>query len=139
LPRCSLTPPADESRCKVVINAEAQPEDLFFPDALEIGDDASNETIMSQEAISDALIAPFRPNISSYNAQTTHRLDTGEGQHAATKGEAAGDASRMFAQKAKAPHPSEETSAAFKSLSIFTGEDERFAYVSAFWEVCRSC
>lgn len=83
---------------------------------------------MSQEAISDALIAPFRPNVSSYNAQTSHQLDTGEGLRAATKGE--GDASRMFAQKAKAPHPSEETSAAFKSLSIFTGEDERFAYVS---------
>lgn len=42
-----------------------------------------------------------------------------------------GDAARMFAKKSvKAPHPSEETSAAFKSLSIFTGEDERFAYVS---------
>lgn len=83
---------------------------------------------MSQEAISDALIAPFRPNVSAYNGASSHRLDTGEGQHVTTGD---GDASRMFAQKKiKAPHPSEETSAAFKSLSIFTGEDERFAYVS---------
>lgn len=116
---------SDESRCKVVIYAEAQPEDLFFPDALDIGDETTNETIMSQEAISDALIAPFRPNVSAYNGATEHRLDTGEG-HNVTTGD--GDASRMFAKKKmKAPHPSEETSAAFKSLSIFTGEDERFA------------
>jgi hypothetical protein len=124
----------DESRCKVVISAEAQPEDLFFPDALEMNDDATNETIMSQEAISDALIAPFRPNISSYNSKTSHRLDTGEGQRqvkAETSESGDGDASRMFGKKKlKAPHPSEETSAAFKTLSIFTGEDERFAYVS---------
>lgn len=117
----------DESRCKVVIYAEAQPEDLFFPDALDLGDETTNETIMSQEAISDALIAPFRPNVSAYNGEASHRLDTGEGQHVTTGD---GDASRMFAKKkVKAPHPSEETSAAFKSLSIFTGEDERFAYV----------
>ncbi|KAJ9116379.1 hypothetical protein QFC22_004820 [Naganishia vaughanmartiniae] len=134
-----------ESRCKLIISAEAQPEDLFFPDALEMNDDATNETIMSQEAISDALIAPFRPNISSYNSKTSHRLDTGEGQQqvkADTNESGDGDASRMFGKKKlKAPHPSEETSAAFKTLSIFTGEDERFAYkraVSRLIEMTRS-
>ncbi|KAJ9100959.1 hypothetical protein QFC19_005355 [Naganishia cerealis] len=129
-----------ESRCKVVISAEAQPEDLFFPDALELNEETSNETIMSQEAISDALIAPFRPNISSYNGSTSHRLDTGEGQQPVKSDN--GDASRMFGKKKlKAPHPSEETSAAFKTLSIFTGEDERFAYkraVSRLIEMTRS-
>ena len=94
---------------------------------------------MAQEALSDAVSAPFRPNVSSY----------AEGE----PGDRQGDAARMFKRREKS-HPSEETTPAFKTLSIFTGElfshnqlvrrrmlidafylvtsgeDERFAYVS---------
>ena len=89
-----------ESRCKIIVSAEAVPEDIFFPDAVEVAAD-DNDAIMAAEALSDAVAAPFRPNVSAYQEQ--------------------GDAGRMMKRKGKPAHPSEETTAAFKSLSIFTG------------------
>lgn len=68
----------------------------------------TNEEVMAQEALTEAIAAPFRPNISSYKGS-----DIGEDQ---------GDAGRVFQKKERAVHPSEETSPAFKTLSIFTGE-----------------
>ncbi len=110
----------DESRCKVLICAEDLPENLFFPDALEDSSDLSenNESIMAQEALTDAVSAPFRPNISMYESEGT-AADLRENDSKDT-----GDAGRMFRKKMASPHPSEETSASFKSLSIFTGEGE---------------
>lgn len=75
---------------------------------------------MAQEALSDAVAAPFRPNVSSY-AEPEQEQPSQDRQ---------GDAARMFARRQPKVHPSEETTPAFKTLSIFTGEDERFAYVS---------
>ncbi len=89
-----------ESRCKVIVSAEAIPENIFFPDAVESAIE-DNESIMAAEALSDAVSAPFRPNVSAYQEQ--------------------GDAGRMMKRREKPAHPSEETTAAFKSLSIFTG------------------
>jgi predicted ATPase len=89
-----------ESRCKIVVSAEANPEDMFFPDAIEQAAE-DNEAMMAAEALSDAVAAPFRPNVSTYAEQ--------------------GDAARMMKRREKPAHPSEETTAAFKSLSIFTG------------------
>jgi protein AFG1 len=106
----------DESKCKIIVSAEAGPEEIFFPDALEDSARQTNEEVMAQEALSDAVSAPFRPNVSSYAAP-----EMGQDRQ--------GEASRMFQRKEKS-HPSEETTPAFKTLSIFTGEDERFAYVS---------
>lgn len=101
-----------ESKCKIIISSEATPRDLFFPDAIEEAED-NNDSIMAQESVSEAMNEPARPNVSSYSSQPT------------------GDASRMFKRRDKPAHPSEETTASFKALGIFTGEDERFAYKRA--------
>jgi protein AFG1 len=95
----------DESRCQVFIRADALPEDLFFPDA--ITSVADSDQILA-EGLSETLHAPARPNVSVYNYSPA--------QAAETAGEVAD------ANKAKV--------GAFSVLSIFTGEDERFAYVS---------
>ena len=79
---------------------------MFFPDAL---DPASSEDddVLAAEALSETLQPPSRPNVSLYNP--------GE-QIAREKREA-------VAGKA---------ASAFGSLGIWTGEDERFAFVSYF-------
>jgi len=82
---------------------------LFFPDALDETARETNDEMMAQEALSDAVSAPFRPNVSSY----------AEGE----PGDRQGDAARMFKRREKS-HPSEETTPAFKTLSIFTGESK---------------
>lgn len=118
LPLAHVTP--DESKCKLIVSAEAGPESIFFPDALDEAAREDNEHMMSQEALSAAVAEPYRPNVSVYTDQQQQQ------QHARDR---QGDAARMF-QKREKSHPSEETTPAFKTLSIFTGEDERFAYVS---------
>jgi hypothetical protein len=78
---------------------------------------------MAQEALSDAVAAPFRPNVSSY-------AEPEREQEQMSSGERRGDAARMFQRRQQRSHPSEETTPAFKTLSIFTGGS------SASFRVC---
>jgi len=105
----------DESRCQLFISSVSPLETLFFPDAVigppsgGKGKDASfgetNESIMAAESLSETLHAAAHPNVSVYNPgerAARERRDETEGQSAS----------------------------AFGNLGIWTGEDERFAYVS---------
>lgn len=97
---------SDESRCQVFIRASATLETIFFPDALDPTSD-ENDDVLAAEALSESLQAPSRPNVSLYNPGEQVARDKRE--------EVAGKAA-----------------SAFGVLGIWTGEDERFAYVSAF-------
>lgn len=92
----------DESRCQLFIRAAALPEELFFPDALDLPANQLEGDQILAEALSETLHAPARPNVSVYNYSPNQEpVDANKGKVGA-----------------------------FSVLSIFTGEDERFAYVS---------
>jgi protein AFG1 len=109
---CQTIPPAlitpDEARCQIFIRAEAPLATLFFPDALAVPTSSypsgfeSNEAIMAAEALSETLHAPTRPNISLYDDKSTESREKGD---------------------------REDRGGVWGKLGIFTGEDERFAYV----------
>ncbi|KAI1207368.1 AFG1-like ATPase-domain-containing protein [Annulohypoxylon truncatum] len=122
-----------EARCKLVVRAEAGPDDLFFPETKvvpspvkpntqggekveRVNDDAiHSETIA--EAYQDSM-SPFRPNISSYADSNNTDYDPDQ------------DSDFGVEQKSKVD---------FSNTSAFTGEDERFAYkraTSRLWELC---
>ena len=94
---------------------------MFFPDAFDgaetssatnhksFFDDSPNDNLMAAEALSETLHEPARPNVSVYNPTTP------------------------AAEKKK---ESRNATGAFSVLSIFTGEDERFAYVSFVTQHC---
>lgn len=104
---------AYESRTRLVCHAASLPDEIFFPDAAkalaaqERGEDNPLAHDMIGEVMQD-LEAPFRPNISSYTA-TSVRDDL----------------------EASAMKDAQTTSPAFRNLSIFTGQDEQFAYKRA--------
>jgi len=55
-----------EARCKIVVMAEAEPEEIFFPDAapsIKVDD----MDIMMAESVGETRDA-YRPNVSSYDA-----------------------------------------------------------------------
>jgi peroxisome-assembly ATPase len=108
----SLCTPSDESKTRLICHAAADPEDIFFPDAADIL--ASEDNVLAQEMIGDVLQdleAPYRPNVSSYTS--TQVQDT------------LASAVEEVQKGSKADQP------AFKSLAIFTGQDEQFAYKRA--------
>lgn len=78
---------------------------MFFPDALTRGQgEDDNATIMAAESFSESLHLPAMPNISVYNPETR-------------------------AQREKREEKEGRVASAFGVLGIWTGEDERFAYV----------
>lgn len=94
-----------ESRCQVYIRASVPIDELFFPDA---ATGAGDETdALAAEAMSETLHLPAMPNVSVYNPFEREAREKRE----AKEGKRAG---------------------AFSVLGIWTGEDERFAYVSVF-------
>ncbi len=61
-----------EARCRIICLAEAEPEQLFFPDAPTITAGADGRTredmdVMMAEAVAETQDV-YRPNISSYDA-----------------------------------------------------------------------
>ncbi|OIW29051.1 hypothetical protein CONLIGDRAFT_406488 [Coniochaeta ligniaria NRRL 30616] len=110
-----------ESRCKLVIRAQAGPDDLFFPETRRTsplsgsGNPAEDSDAVYSETISEVFqdqTSPFRPNISTYNPDQDS--DFGSEQDASKKVD-------------------------FTNAGAFTGEDERFAYARAesrLWEMC---
>ncbi|KAI0386799.1 AFG1-like ATPase-domain-containing protein [Hypomontagnella monticulosa] len=119
-----------EARCKLVVRAEAGPDDLFFPEmkatspvkqdlteTSEIVDDDAIHSETVAEAYQDTM-SPFRPNISSYTDSNNTDYDPDQ------------DSDFGVEQKSKVD---------FSNTSAFTGEDERFAYkraTSRLWELC---
>lgn len=122
-----------EARCKLLIRAEAGPDDLFFPetntpaptnaqrDANDGGDAVYPETL--SEIYQDQT-SPFRPNVSAYTDTTKAGFDPDEDSDF---GPISGN-SNEHGRKIN-----------FGMTSSFTGEDERFAYKRArsrLWEMC---
>ncbi|KAI0891369.1 AFG1-like ATPase-domain-containing protein [Annulohypoxylon nitens] len=119
-----------EARCKLVVRAEAGPDDLFFPETKVVpsstkldtqgGERVDDDAIHSEtiaEAYQDSM-SPFRPNISSYADSNNTDYDPDQ------------DSDFGVEQKSKVD---------FSNTSAFTGEDERFAYkraTSRLWELC---
>ncbi|KAH8887758.1 hypothetical protein GQ53DRAFT_749448 [Thozetella sp. PMI_491] len=119
-----------EARCKLIVRAEAAPDDLFFPEtkksltadapmtegqAAEDGDATYSETIA--EVFQDRM-SPFRPNISTYSDSPNAKYDP--------------DQDSDFKLE-----PRKEIN--FSDAKALTGEDERFAYkraTSRLWELC---
>jgi predicted ATPase len=116
-----------ESRCKLVVRAEADPDNLFFPEsrtrpvqaeaaqAVAGGDATYSETIA--EVYQDQT-SPFRPNISTYSESTNSKYDP--------------DQDSDFGKE-------QDRKVDFSKTGAFTGEDERFAYkraTSRLWELC---
>lgn len=65
-----------EARCKLLITAEAGPDELFFPEQARAraNGDESEETVSQDQTLAETIsdvyqdaTAPFRPNISSYD------------------------------------------------------------------------
>ncbi|CAE6396986.1 unnamed protein product [Rhizoctonia solani] len=99
-----------EARVRIVCMAEAEIDNLFFPEELK-GDETDareNEQTMMEEALSEGNIV-YRPNVSTYQpADQNHEIE----------------------QKLKKPSPRGE-GLSLKELSIFTGQEEKFAYARA--------
>jgi hypothetical protein len=96
---------------------------------------------LTEEAMSEVmqdLESPYRPNVSSYDSSSSI-FNSDEARQ--EKKKVAAPKRRVTTTGARAdPHPSASTPS-FKSLSIFTGEEERFAFkraVSRVFEVSRS-
>lgn len=120
-----------ESRCKLMIRAQAGPDDLFFPETKvrptsseahesapshdEAGDATYSETVA--EVFQDQM-SPFRPNVSTYSDSRNSRYDP--------------DQDSDFKLEANKKID-------FTKTGAFTGESERFSYkraTSRLWELC---
>jgi len=123
-----------EARCKLIIRAEAGPDDIFFPEFQ--GIQASDKTNAEKNNDGDAVYpetlseiyqdktSPFRPNISSYTKELKGSYDLDED-------------SNFVPILGKENEP--RYGVDFGVTSSFTGEDERFAYKRAssrLWEMC---
>ncbi|CAE6347317.1 unnamed protein product [Rhizoctonia solani] len=99
-----------EARVKIVCVAEADIDEIFFPEELkgEHSEGRDNEQTMMEEALSEGNVV-YRPNVSTY--------------HPSDKGSTA-------ERKHKNPSPGRE-GLSLKELSIFTGQEEKFAYSRA--------
>ena len=129
-----------ECRCKLLIRAEAVPEDLFFADIRDQIREAEDEQAQSldQEMFSEVhqdLSSPFRPNVASYennDRETTPEKEQKEqkkhyGVNNNDESYISEDPSNKFFPQTKSTKPQQD----FTKISAFTGEDERFAYKRA--------
>jgi peroxisome-assembly ATPase len=127
-----------EARCKLIIRAEAGPDDLFFPETLKPasvkgpGDNTQNDThgdATYPETFSEIYqdqTSPFRPNVSSYKDVPKTGYDPGEDSEF---GPIPGQGNEIGRQ------------VDFGMIGSLIGEDERFAYKRArsrLWEMCGS-
>jgi predicted ATPase len=124
-----------EARCKLLIRADAGPDNLFFPQtktaptpgnglnpAENDGGDAVYPETLSE--IYQDQTSPFRPNVSSYTGEPRTGYDPDEDS----------DFSPISGKDSEIGRQVD-----FGMTSSFTGEDERFAYKRArsrLWEMC---
>ncbi|KAL8828946.1 MAG: hypothetical protein Q9191_002294 [Dirinaria sp. TL-2023a] len=149
-----------EARCKLLVRAEAGPDDIFFPENLNPVtpnggcSDARADGVYPEtfSEIYQDTVSPFRPNISAYissasapsNPSPSHRsarsiLADEDSDFGPTYG-----AGRSRGLSDGAPGAGHEIGSSpsapnFSRTGSFTGEDERFAYKRArsrLWEMC---
>jgi predicted ATPase len=145
-----------EAKCKLLISAQVDPDNLFFPElrpsakGVLISTEPANGTddATYAETFSDIhqdLTAPFRPNVSSYenNVDTTHSCLQGLLAEDALEDDPPNKIKRMLGRTDSDFQDDEKLQVKrtpnFANTSIFTGEDEKFAYkraTSRLWEMC---
>ncbi|KAK4447879.1 AFG1-like ATPase-domain-containing protein [Podospora aff. communis PSN243] len=119
-----------EARCKLVVRADAGPDDLFFPETRRPAARATTGNSSPQDEADDATysetisevfqdqVSPFRPNVSTYAESRNAKYDPDQDSDFKLEPEKRVD---------------------FRKTGAFTGEDERFAYkraTSRLWELC---
>lgn len=127
-----------EARCKVIIRAEAGPDDLFFPETTQPASVKGSSINAENETDGDATYpetfseiyqdqtSPFRPNVSSYKDEPKTGYDPDEDSDF---GPVPGQGNEIGRQ------------VDFGMTGSLIGEDERFAYKRArsrLWEMCGS-
>lgn len=153
-----------EARCKLLISAEAGPDDIFFPEAnrppKDGGSAPSADDEIHPETFSEIFqdqTSPFRPNTSSYISSasppsySSTPLPSSHSQASSARSILADEdsdfgpvygAGRSHGPSDGAPGAGNEIgrqSPDFGRTGSFTGEDERFAYKRArsrLWEMC---
>ena len=153
-----------EARCKLLISAEAGPDDIFFPETKQPSKDgvsaASTDDEIHPETFSEIFqdqTSPFRPNTSSYMSSASPPsypsapLPFSQYQASSARSILADEdsdfgpvygAGRSHGPSDGAPGAGNEIgrqSPDFARTGAFTGEDERFAYKRArsrLWEMC---
>lgn len=157
-----------EARCKLLIQAEAGPDDIFFPEVQSSlsdkrtgagtqnsGDEIHSETL--SEVYQDQT-SPFRPNISSYSrsasfpAYASSAVPTSASQASLARSILADEdsdfgpvygAGRSRGISDGAPGAGNEIgrqpSPNFAEIGAFTGEDEKFAYRRARSRIWEMC
>lgn len=96
-----------ESKCKLLMRAQATPDALFFPDSSAHQDAGAVADSIASEAFSETfydVTTPNRPNVSSYSTNTTSSMED-ERDH-------------------RVVHKRQD----FGRLNAFTGQDEQFAF-----------
>ncbi|RFU29663.1 hypothetical protein B7463_g6663, partial [Scytalidium lignicola] len=126
-----------EARCKLIIRAEAGPDELFFPETKASANIADNTEKLKHdendgvdavypETLSEVYqdqTSPFRPNVSSYVDENGKDYDFNK-DLVSTRGSKRHDTDRSID---------------FGMTSSLIGEDERFSYKRAssrLWEMC---
>ncbi len=154
-----------EARCKILISAEAGPDDIFFPETQRLSNSAETSATSDDgvypETFSEIYqdqTSPFRPNISSYTSSAStpsyasSPLPSSISSQAASARSILADEDSDFgpvygAGRSSGPshgagdEKSRQSGPDFARTGIFTGEDERFAYKRArsrLWEMCGS-
>ncbi|KAI9709174.1 MAG: hypothetical protein M1812_007759 [Candelaria pacifica] len=153
-----------EARCKLLVRAQAGPDELFFPESkrtpTEAGDpgtskqDNQSQDQVYPETFSEIyqdLTSPFRPNVSVYTSETPTstpgaRFPTSPSSNSAFRSVLADEDSdfgplnpRRFDGIPGAGNEIGRQGPEFTNTGSFTGEDERFAYKRArsrLWEMC---
>ncbi len=153
-----------EARCKLLISAEAGPDDIFFPETKQLSKDgvttSSGNDEIYPETFSEIFqdqTSPFRPNTSSYISSasppsySSTPLPSSHSRASSARSILADEdsdfgpvygAGRSHGPSDGAPGAGNEIgrqSPDFARTGTFTGEDERFAYKRArsrLWEMC---
>lgn len=153
-----------EARCKLLISADAGPDDLFFPETKQNHVNGYSAPFESDSVYSETFAeiyqdqtSPFRPNVSSYTASASPTsyasspLPSLSSQDSTARSILADEdsdfgpvygAGRSHGPSDGAPGTGNEMGRQgpdFTSTGSFTGEDERFAYKRArsrLWEMC---
>lgn len=154
-----------ESRCRLLIQAAAPPDRLFFPETRRISTQSSltsTETHTSdgesdsvyQETFSEIYqdsLQPFRPNVSTYNPSTSSAatptssfelrsvLADEDADFGPTYGNGRGQGQSSGEAGLAETLRRQAAGPDFTKTNQLTGEDERFAYKRArsrLWEMC---
>jgi len=147
-----------EARCKLLIRADAGPDDIFFPETntapTDPSADSSPDGIYPETfaEIYQDRTAPFRPNISSYTpsaSDPTYAPTTTPPTTRSILADEDSDFGPVYGAGRRSHGPSDGVPGAgneigrpapdFARTGVYTGEDERFAYKRArsrLWEMC---